>query len=134
MEPFIVIGPVLIGGGVMTVFFSVEVRKKGHWQIFRFPKNFLNISKVCCARFVIDSTWPTSECWTLTWTRLSILMRLRIFLVMMISFSFSSFLSKCGLLQKVKHWMDPQLIPYGWGLFKEEEEVRKDSNNVMKET
>ena len=49
------------------------------------------------------------------------------FLMMMISFSFSSFLSKCGLLQKVKHWMDPQLIPYGWGLFKEEEEVRKDS-------
>ena len=29
--------------------------------------------------------------------------------------------------------MDPQLIPYGWGLFKEEEEVRNDSNNVMKE-
>ena len=29
--------------------------------------------------------------------------------------------------------MDPHLIPYGWGLFKEEEEVRKDSNNVMKE-
>ena len=28
MEPFIVIGPVLIGGGVMTVFFSVEVRIK----------------------------------------------------------------------------------------------------------
>merc|ERR1711963_1307555 len=26
-------------------------------------------------------------------------------------------------LQKVKHWMDPHLIPYGWGLFKEEEEV-----------
>ena len=40
---------------------------------------------------------------------------------------------KCGLLQKVKHWMDPQLIPYGWGLYKEEEEVRKDSSNVMKE-
>ena len=29
--------------------------------------------------------------------------------------------------------MDPQLIPYGWGLYKEEEEVRKDSSNVMKE-
>ena len=25
MEPFIVIGPVLIGGGIMTVLFSVEV-------------------------------------------------------------------------------------------------------------
>ena len=54
------------------------------------------------------------------------------FLVVMI-ICFSFFSSKCGLLQKVKHWMDPQLIPYGWGLFKEEEEVRKDSSNVMKE-
>ena len=43
-------------------------------------------------------------------------------------FLFSLFLFyKCGFLQKVKHWMDPKLIPYGWGLFKEEEEVRKDS-------
>ena len=25
MEPFIVIGPVLIGGGIMTVLFSLEV-------------------------------------------------------------------------------------------------------------
>ena len=24
---------------------------------------------------------------------------------------------------QVKHWMDPRLIPYGWGLFQEEEEV-----------
>ena len=24
---------------------------------------------------------------------------------------------------QVKHWMDPQLIPYGWGLFSEKEEV-----------
>ena len=23
---------------------------------------------------------------------------------------------------EVKHWMDPKLIPYGWGLFKEDEE------------
>ena len=28
----------------------------------------------------------------------------------------------CMSLQ-VKHWMDPQLIPYGWGLFSEKEEV-----------
>ena len=21
---------------------------------------------------------------------------------------------------EVKHWMDPKIIPYGWGLFKEE--------------
>ena len=26
---------------------------------------------------------------------------------------------------KVKHWMDPEIIPFGWGLFKEEEEVGK---------
>ena len=45
MEPFIVIGPVLIGGGVMTVFFSVEVRIKvtlanffDFLKIFRLPK------------------------------------------------------------------------------------------------
>ena len=25
---------------------------------------------------------------------------------------------------QVKHWMDPQIIPYGWGLFSEGEEVR----------
>ena len=24
---------------------------------------------------------------------------------------------------QVKHWMDPQIIPYGWGLFSEGEEV-----------
>ena len=23
---------------------------------------------------------------------------------------------------EVKHWMDPKLIPYGWGLFKEDDE------------
>merc|ERR1712037_833207 len=23
---------------------------------------------------------------------------------------------------EVKHWMDPEIIPFGWGLFKEEEE------------
>ena len=28
----------------------------------------------------------------------------------------------CGF--QVKHWMDPQIIPYGWGLFSEGEEVR----------
>ena len=22
---------------------------------------------------------------------------------------------------EVKHWMDPRIIPYGWGLFKDEE-------------
>ena len=26
---------------------------------------------------------------------------------------------------EVKHWMDPKLIPYGWGLFKEDEEIEK---------
>ena len=25
---------------------------------------------------------------------------------------------------EVKHWIDPNLIPYGWGLFKEEDEVK----------
>ena len=34
MEPFIVIGPVLIGGGVMTVFFSVEVKKSDTSNFF----------------------------------------------------------------------------------------------------
>ena len=28
----------------------------------------------------------------------------------------------CGF--QVKHWMDPQIIPYGWGLFSDGEEVR----------
>jgi hypothetical protein len=25
---------------------------------------------------------------------------------------------------EVKHWIDPNIIPYGWGLFKEEDEVK----------
>ena len=34
----------------------------------------------------------------------------------------SKYLSHFAVLQ-VKHWMDPALIPYGWGLFSEGEEV-----------
>ena len=29
---------------------------------------------------------------------------------------------------QVKHWMDPQIIPYGWGLFSEGEEVMASMN------
>lgn len=72
IRPFIVIGPVLIGGGVMTIVFSVEVcvRLYKANQRVRDPEldNLLNI-------------------------------------------------------HEVKHWMDPQIIPYGWGLFSEGEEV-----------
>jgi hypothetical protein len=25
---------------------------------------------------------------------------------------------------EVKHWIDPNIIPYGWGLFKEEDEIK----------
>ena len=27
------------------------------------------------------------------------------------------------IISKVKHWMDPKLIPYGWGLFRDDDEV-----------
>ena len=37
-------------------------------------------------------------------------------------FFLSKYLSHFATLQ-VKHWMDPALIPYGWGLFSEGEEV-----------
>ena len=31
---------------------------------------------------------------------------------------------------EVKHWMDPRIIPFGWGLFKEEEQgVSKNTIN-----
>merc|ERR1719278_1299695 len=72
MEPFIVIGPVLIGGGVMTVFFSVEVC----YRLYMANKRVLDPD-----------------------------------------------LDKIVNPHEVKHWMDPQLIPFGWGLFKDEEEV-----------
>merc|ERR1719400_220038 len=72
MEPFIVIGPVLIGGGDMTVFFSVEVC----YRLYTANKRVLDPD-----------------------------------------------LDKIVNPHEVKHWMDPQLIPYGWGLYKEEEEV-----------
>lgn len=78
IRPFIVIGPVLIGGGVMTIVFSVEVcvRLYRANQRVRDPEldNLLNI-------------------------------------------------------HEVKHWMDPQIIPYGWGLFSEGEEVIVVENN-----
>ena len=48
MEPFIVIGPVLIGGGVMTVFFSVEVKKKSDTGNF-----FEFLKESCLLKFVV---------------------------------------------------------------------------------
>ena len=33
-------------------------------------------------------------------------------------------------LSKVKHWMDPEIIPYGWGLFREDEEVRRPKSGL----
>jgi len=72
MEPFIVIGPVLIGGGIMTVLFSVEVC----YRLYRANKR------------VQDPD-----------------------------------LDKIVNPHEVKHWMDPQLIPFGWGLFKDDQEV-----------
>ena len=43
------------------------------------------------------------------------------------SFIFSIFenIGRKSFLDQVKHWMDPQIIPYGWGLFSEGEEVVK---------
>ena len=32
---------------------------------------------------------------------------------------------------QVKHWMDPQIIPFGWGLFSEDEEVLKAALAVV---
>jgi len=72
IRPFIVIGPVLIGGGVMTALFSLEVCQR------------LYVSKKRILDPEVDSLVNPHE---------------------------------------VKHWMDPQLIPYGWGLFTEKDEV-----------
>jgi len=40
----------------------------------------------------------------------------------------SVFPTLAGLLlvnpHEVKHWIDPNIIPYGWGLFKEEDELK----------
>ena len=33
---------------------------------------------------------------------------------------------------EVKHWMDPKLIPYGWGLFNEEMEAEKCKNEKLR--
>merc|ERR1719458_455438 len=72
IRPFIVIGPVLIGGGIMTALFSLEVCHR------------LYVSKKRILDPEVESLVNPHE---------------------------------------VKHWMDPQLIPYGWGLFSEKEEV-----------
>jgi len=72
IRPFVVIGPVLIGGGLMTALFSVEVCHRLHKANLRLldPE--------------VDTLVNPHE---------------------------------------IKHWVDPRLIPYGWGLFSEDEEV-----------
>jgi hypothetical protein len=32
---------------------------------------------------------------------------------------------------EVKHWIDPNIIPYGWGLFKEEDEVKLEEKGEV---
>jgi len=72
IRPFVVIGPVLIGGGFMTIGFSVEV---------------------CVRLYHAKKRMQDPE------------------------------LDNLINPHEVKHWMDPALIPYGWGLFSEGEEV-----------
>ena len=37
------------------------------------------------------------------------------------------------ILVQVKHWMDPRIIPFGWGLFTEEDEVIVIENEPEKQ-
>jgi len=72
IRPFVIIGPVLIGGGVMVIIFSFEVCIRLHQANKRVVDPDLD-----------DLINP----------------------------------------HEVKHWIDPRIIPYGWGLFSEAEEV-----------
>ena len=74
IRPVIVVGPVLIGAGFMTIMFSVEICVR------------LDRAKKRVKDPDLDNLINPHE---------------------------------------VKHWMDPKLIPYGWGLFKEDEEIEK---------
>jgi len=72
IRPFIVIGPVLIGGSFMTLLFSVEI-------CIRLYHNTKRVKDPD-----MDNVINPHE---------------------------------------VKHWMDPEIIPFGWGLFTDDEEV-----------
>jgi len=72
IRPFIVIGPVLIGGSFMTLLFSVEI-------CIRLYHNTKRVKDPD-----MDNVINPHE---------------------------------------VKHWMDPEIIPFGWGLFTNDEEV-----------
>lgn len=71
MRPFIVIGPVLIGGGLITLLCSVEVCVR----LYKAKKRVQDPE--------LDNLINPHE---------------------------------------VKHWMDPKIIPFGWGLFVEDED------------
>jgi len=87
MRPFIVIGPVLLGGGILTLLCSVEV---------------------CIRLYKAKKRVQDPE------------------------------LDNLINPHEVKHWMDPKLIPYGWGLFKEDDEQilvldKASTNYILKD-
>jgi len=72
IRPFIIIGPVLLGGGIITLLCSVEVCVR----LYRSNKRVQDPE--------LDNLVNPHE---------------------------------------VKHWMDPKIIPFGWGLFRDDDEV-----------
>ena len=156
---FVISGPVLIGGGVMTIVFSVEVfshffltllliwsdnQTRSKLYSWENVLNLVNETKTCVLQKYI---WPVlmppcnqsfQVCVRLYKANFQVCVRLykanqrvrdpeldnllNIHEVWNILSRKCSWIFSCGF--QVKHWMDPQIIPYGWGLFSEGEEVR----------
>lgn len=80
-KPFIIIGPVLLGGGLITWLCSIEICIR------------LHLSNKRLGDPEIDNLVNPHE---------------------------------------VKHWIDPNIIPYGWGLFREEDQVKVEDKGEEK--
>lgn len=82
LRPLIIVGPVLIGGGVVCSLFSVEVIIR----LYRANKRVQDPD--------LDNLVNPHE---------------------------------------VKHWMDPKIIPFGWGLYREDQELLVDDEDAFKQ-
>ena len=105
------------------ILFDNQTRSKRFWStILLNPQEKRYIveqypASIKAFRCVYGSTKPTKGWEIQNW------------IIFSISTRFATIRPKLDVLRfscdfQVKHWMDPQIIPYGWGLFSEGEEVR----------
>ena len=122
-------GPVLIGGGLMTILFSLEVLYFPHFFKLDTGKTIQAIQKTQIAQLKGKKLNLLQVCFRLHRANKRVLDPDLDNLINPHEVAFP-FNFELYFLSKVKHWMDPEIIPYGWGLFREDEEVRRPKSGL----